>query len=147
GAANEHVVVVLTGRVRPRHFEDTREVLLLGGPASVVEQLHARAGLRRRGRVRRQHERRYAGQRGGRHHQDQRARRPDAHFRNGVTMLRAASWLTGSSETDVRTACESESAGTRGVTRSGDGMTSDATTTAATATAAVPAATSRGRRD
>ena len=45
-------------------------------------------------------------------------------------MLRVASWLTGSSETDVRTAWESESAGTRGVTRFGDGMTSDATTTA-----------------
>ena len=31
GAANEHVVVVLTGRVRPRQFEDAGEVLLLGG--------------------------------------------------------------------------------------------------------------------
>ena len=59
-------------------------------------------------------------------------------------MLSAASWLTGSSETDVRTACESESTGTRGVKRFADGMTSAATTTAATATAAVPAASSRG---
>src|SRR5207248_9968447 len=123
------------------------EVLLLRGPAGVVEQLRAGPGLRRRRRFGGQHEWRDAGERGDGRHQDQRARRRDAHFRNGVTMLRVASWLTGSAETDVRTARQSESAGTRGVTRFGDGMTSDATTTAATATAAVAAAVRRGTRD
>src|SRR6266536_6167761 len=134
------------GGVGPRDFEHAGEGGALSGMAGIGQQLLGGIGLVGTGAQPGVGDRSKGSERRHCRDDERRARDATAHRRGGVTTLRVASRLTGSSETEARTACASATAGTFGVTRSGEGTTRAAVTTAATAAAAAPKPAIRGTR-